>query len=135
MIHLRNPHARQTQNRRWITATPTCPEMVAPVSSKERTLVDYSTRVTDDQLKKQIAARPTTFMLGEPDILPLKGFDSSCSAMAQGATRLARGLAYTKYLNEKFGARHKSVVVPACGHNARCMFTAESVLPFLFPKE
>jgi hypothetical protein len=25
-------------------------------------------------------------------------------------------------------------VVPLCGHNARCMFTAEPVLPLLFPK-
>jgi len=26
------------------------------------------------------------------------------------------------------------VVVPLCGHNARCMFTAEPALAILFPK-
>ena len=95
----------------------------------------YSTKLTDDQLKKQLAARPTTYLLGELDILPLYGFDSSCPAMAQGPTRLARGLAYAKYVSEKFGAQHRMLVVPACGHSARCMFTADPVLPLLFPKE
>jgi pimeloyl-ACP methyl ester carboxylesterase len=95
----------------------------------------YSTRLGDDQLKKQLAARPATYLLGELDILPLYGFDSSCPAMAQGPTRLARGLAYARYVSEKYGAQHKTLVVPACGHSARCMFTAEPVLPLLFPKE
>ena len=75
------------------------------------------------------------YLLGEIDILPLGGFDSSCSAMAQGATRLARGQAFGKYANEKYGAKHQTVVVPLCGHNARCMYTAESALPILFPKD
>lgn len=95
----------------------------------------YSTRVDAEQLKKQLVARPTTYVLGELDILPLYGFDSSCPAMAQGPTRLARGLAYVRYVGEKFNAPHKALVVPACGHNARCMFTADPVLPLLFPKD
>ncbi len=95
----------------------------------------YTAKIPDDQLKKQLAARPVTYLLGEIDILPLGGFDSSCPAMAQGATRLARGQAFAKYVNEKFGARHKVTVVPLCGHNARCMFTAEVALPLVFPKE
>jgi pimeloyl-ACP methyl ester carboxylesterase len=95
----------------------------------------YSTRLADDELRKQLAARPGMYLLGELDILPLYGFDGSCSAMAQGPTRLARGLAYARYVDERFGAQHKTLVVPACGHNARCMFTAEAVLPLLFPKD
>jgi pimeloyl-ACP methyl ester carboxylesterase len=94
----------------------------------------YTARLTDDQLRKQLAARPTTYMLGELDILPLASFDSSCPAMAQGPTRLARGQAFSKYVSEKYGAQHKMMVVPLCGHNARCMFTAEPALPILFPK-
>jgi hypothetical protein len=82
-----------------------------------------------------MAARQTTYLLGGLDILPLFGFDASCSAMAQGPTRLARGLAFGKYVNEKYGAKHKTLVVPACGHNARCMFTDDAVLPLIFPKE
>ena len=95
----------------------------------------YTAKESDDQLRKQLASRPVTYLLGEIDILPLGGFDSSCPAMAQGATRLARGLAFSKYVNQKFGAQHATTVVPLCGHNARCMFTAEIALPLLFPKK
>ena len=94
----------------------------------------YAAKLGDDQLKKQLAARPVTYLLGEIDILPLGGFDSSCPAMAQGPTRLARGQAYAKYVGEKYDAHHKVVVVPLCGHNGRCMFTSDPALPILFPK-
>jgi hypothetical protein len=94
----------------------------------------YASKESDDQLKKQLASRPTTYLVGEIDILPLGGFDSSCPAMAQGNTRRARGEAFEKYVNEKFGAHHKLQVISLCGHNARCMFTSEQALPLLFPK-
>ena len=94
----------------------------------------YASRLSDDQLKKQLAARPVTYLVGELDTLPLAGFDGSCPAMAQGPNRLARGQAFGTYVTEKFGAAHKTMVVPLCGHNARCMFTADSVLALLFPK-
>lgn len=103
-----------------------------PYGFKNRT--GYASKIPDDQLKKQMAARPVTYLLGELDILPLAGFDSSCPAMAQGPTRLARGQAYAAYVNAKYGAPHQVVVVPLCGHNARCMFTSEAALPILFPK-
>lgn len=93
----------------------------------------YASKLNDDQLKKQLASRPVIYLLGEIDILPLGGFDSSCPAMAQGPTRLARGQAYAKYVNQRFAAQHKVTVVPLCGHNARCMFTAEATLPLIFP--
>jgi hypothetical protein len=95
---------------------------------------NYSAKIAEDRLKKQLAARPVMYLLGEIDILPLGGFDSSCSAMVQGPTRLARGQAYFKYVNQKYGAQHQLTVVPLCGHNARCMFTAQVALPILFPK-
>lgn len=94
----------------------------------------YTAKQSDDQLKKQLAARPVTYLLGEIDILPLGGFDGSCPAMAQGATRFARGMAFGKYVNQKIGAQHKIVPVPLCGHNARCMFTSEPALQIVFPK-
>lgn len=94
----------------------------------------YTAKLPDDQLKKQLAARPVTYLLGELDILPLAGFDSSCPAMAQGPTRLARGQNFAAYVKAKYNAQHQVVVVPLCGHNARCMFTAEAALPILFPK-
>jgi pimeloyl-ACP methyl ester carboxylesterase len=94
----------------------------------------YTAKMGDDQLKKQLASRQVTYLLGELDILPLAGFDSSCPAMAQGPTRLARGQAFGRYVNQKIGAQHKTVMVPLCGHNARCMFTAEPALAIGFPK-
>lgn len=103
-----------------------------PYGLQKRT--GYTAKLTDDQLKKQIAMRPVTYLLGEIDILPLGGFDSSCPAMAQGATRLARGQAYAKYINEKFGAHHTVTIVPLCGHNARCMFTSDPAQRIVFGK-
>ena len=103
-----------------------------PYGLKNRT--GYAAKLSDDLLKKQLAARPVVYLLGELDILPLAGFDSSCPAMAQGPTRLARGQNFAAYVNDKYKAQHKAVVVPLCGHNARCMFTSEVALPILFPR-
>lgn len=61
----------------------------------------YSARLSDDQMKKQAPTRAVTYLRGGLDILPLFGFDGSCSAMAQGPTRLARGLAYHRHANER----------------------------------
>jgi pimeloyl-ACP methyl ester carboxylesterase len=104
-----------------------------PYGLHERT--GYTAGIPDVTLKKQLSARPAVYLLGELDTLPLGGFDSSCPAMAQGPTRLARGQAFARYVNEKYGGRHKVVLVPLCGHNARCMFTSEAALPLLFPKQ
>jgi pimeloyl-ACP methyl ester carboxylesterase len=94
----------------------------------------YTAHIDDVQLKKQLVSRSTTFLFGQVDTLPLGGFDSSCPAMAQGATRRARGEAYVKYINEKLGAKHAVQIVPECGHNDRCVYTTDSVLPIIFPK-
>jgi pimeloyl-ACP methyl ester carboxylesterase len=94
----------------------------------------YTKGISDDQLKKQLVSRPTTFLLGQVDTLPLGGFDASCPAMAQGATRRARGEAYVKFVNEQLGAKHAIQIVPECGHNDRCVYTTDSVLPIIFPK-
>ncbi len=94
----------------------------------------YSAKQTDAQLRQQLASRSTTYLLGQLDILPLAGFDGSCAAMAQGPTRLARGEAFARLVNEKLGAHHVVAVVPLCGHNARCMYTSDVALPLLFPK-
>jgi hypothetical protein len=73
-------------------------------------------------------------LLSQVDTLPLGGFDSSCAAMAQGATRRARGEAYVKFVNEHLGAKHDVMIVPECGHNDRCVYTTPEVLPIIFPK-
>ena len=90
--------------------------------------------MTDDQLKNQLVTRSTTYLLGQVDVLPLGGFDSSATAMAQGPTRRARGEAFAKYVNETLGAHHSIIIVPECGHNDRCIFTTDIVFPSIFPK-
>lgn len=103
-----------------------------PYGLNQRT--GYSAKLSDEQLKKQLLSRPVTYLLSELDTLPLAGFDSSCGAMAQGDSRFARGQAYAEYV-KKLGAKHTVTVVPLCGHNARCVFTADPALPLLFPAE
>jgi pimeloyl-ACP methyl ester carboxylesterase len=99
----------------------------------ENRITGYTAKTSDEQLKKQLVSRPTTFLFGQVDVLPLGGFDSSCPAMAQGATRRARGEAYVKYINEHFGAKHAVQIVSECGHNDRCVYTTDKVLPAIFP--
>jgi pimeloyl-ACP methyl ester carboxylesterase len=97
-------------------------------------LTGYTAGMNADQLRKQLVERPTTYLLGQVDVLPLGGFDSSPTAMAQGPTRRARGEAFVKYLNETLGAKHNAIIVSECGHNDRCIFTTNAVLPTIFPK-
>ena len=94
----------------------------------------YTASMTDDQLRKQLVERPTTYLLGQVDVLPLGGFDSSPNAMAQGPTRRARGEAFVKYVNEVLGGKHQAIIVSECGHNDRCVYTTNAVFPVLFPK-
>jgi pimeloyl-ACP methyl ester carboxylesterase len=103
-----------------------------PAGLENRT--GYTAQMTDDQLKKQLVERPTTYLLGQVDVLPLGGFDSSPTGMAQGPTRRARGEAFIKYVNETLGAKHNAIIVPECGHNDRCIFTTSVVLPVIFPQ-
>lgn len=90
----------------------------------------YSARVSDEQLKKQLADRPTTYLVGWFDT---RRGGNSCSSAAQGPSLLAKGLAFARHVNERHGAEHEILVVPACGHNHRCMFSMDPVFPFLFP--
>jgi pimeloyl-ACP methyl ester carboxylesterase len=95
----------------------------------------YTANMSDQQLLKQLVERPTTYLLGQVDVLPLGGFDSSPTAMAQGPTRRARGEAFFKYVTDSLGAKHKAMIVPECGHNDRCMYTTDMVFPVIFPKD
>ena len=96
--------------------------------------IGYAASTSDDLLLKQLAQRPTTYLFGQVDVLPLGGFDSSPTAMAQGPTRRARGEAFFKYIMDTYHANATAIIVPECGHNDRCMFTTDVVLPVLFPR-
>ena len=93
----------------------------------------YTAAMTDDQLRKNLVSRPITYLLGQVDVLPLGGFDSSPSAMAQGPTRRARGEAFVKFIADSLGGKPNAMIVSECGHNNRCVFTTKEVLPIIFP--
>jgi len=94
----------------------------------------YSAPLNEVTLRTQYVKRNVTYLLGALDILPLANFDQTCPALAQGPTRLARSLAFAKYVNERFRAAHKTEVIAGCGHNDRCLFTSASGLKVLFPE-
>lgn len=94
----------------------------------------YSAQMSNEQLIRQLVQRPTTYLLGQVDVLPLGGFDASPNGMAQGPSRRARGEAFFRYLTDSLGAKHSAVIVPECGHNDRCIFTTDIVFPAIFPK-
>jgi pimeloyl-ACP methyl ester carboxylesterase len=93
----------------------------------------YAEKTSAAQLRKQLVSRPTTYLLGELDVLPVGAFDASCAAMAQGPTRLARGRAFAAYVNQRLQGTHAITVVPGCGHDPTCMFAAAPALRALFP--
>jgi hypothetical protein len=112
-----------------------CPDYDRWPYGLEHRTSGYTVGESDDRLREQLATRPITFLLSQVDTLPLGGFDSSCEAMAQGATRRARGEAFVKYVNKHLGAKHRAVIVPECPHNDRCVFTTKKVLSIIFPGE
>src|SRR4029450_10854164 len=78
----------------------------------------YTASAQGMQLTQQLAAPPTPYLLGGRDVLPVDGFDTSCAAMAQGPTRLARGRAFAAYVNRRLGGPHAGVGVARCGDAA-----------------
>ncbi len=102
-----------------------------PMGLENRT--GYAARSTSDELVRHLIDRPTTYLLGQLDVLPLGGFDSRPNAMAQGPTRRARGEAFYTYLTRALGAKQNAMIVELCGHNDRCIFTTDAVLPIIFP--
>jgi pimeloyl-ACP methyl ester carboxylesterase len=104
-----------------------------PAGLENRT-AGYTAGMSDEQLRKNLTERPTTYLLGQVDVLPLGGFDSSPSAMAQGPTRRARGEAFAKYVADSLGGKPTVIIVPECGHNDRCIFTTDIVLPTILPR-
>jgi pimeloyl-ACP methyl ester carboxylesterase len=97
-------------------------------------LSGYAATHKPEKIRAQYAARPVTYLIGELDTLPIAGFDSTCVAMAQGPDRFSRAKAYFEHVTKRHGAKHDFVPVPLCGHNNRCVWTADVALPVLFPK-
>jgi pimeloyl-ACP methyl ester carboxylesterase len=93
----------------------------------------YTAGMSDDDLRRNLAHRDVTFLLSQVDTLPLGGFDASPRSMAQGATRRQRGEAFVQHIRQSLGAKAPVIIVPECGHNDRCVYTTDQVLPVIFP--
>lgn len=126
-----DPHSNFSYGMFDATKAPTYDQW--PYGLEKRTS-GYTATMSDGQLKQQLASRNAFYLLSQLDTLPLGGFDDSPNAMAQGATRRARGEAFVKYLREHLGATHSQIlIVPECGHNDRCVYTTDDVLAVIFP--
>ena len=88
-------------------------------------LTGYIVETGVDAVRKKYPVRIVTYLLGELDTRDAAHMDTSCSAMAQGPHRFARGQAFFKRLNETYPSKHKLLVVPGCFHNADCMYRSE----------
>jgi pimeloyl-ACP methyl ester carboxylesterase len=100
----------------------------------EKRTTGYTASLSDETLRHNLVSRNITYLLGQVDVLPLGGFDDSPGAMAQGATRRQRGEALVDYLHTVMGAKSAVMIVPECGHNDRCVYTTDEVLPVIFPE-
>ena len=96
-------------------------------------LVGYAEQVGAETIRKQFPLRNVTYLIGDLDALPDSDLDKSCPANAQGINRRERGLNFWNYIQAEYHATHKLVVVPRCGHNAACVFTASAGAKVLFP--
>ncbi|HET8995999.1 MAG TPA: hypothetical protein VFN42_04965, partial [Acetobacteraceae bacterium] len=100
-------------------------------------LPPYGVGADADALERAYLARDVIYLLGTADTNPRQpALDRSCMAEAQGPNRLARGLAYVRYLRGHGGsAFHQHVLlVPGVGHNARRMLTSACGLAALFDR-
>ncbi|MBM3818983.1 MAG: alpha/beta fold hydrolase [Acidimicrobiia bacterium] len=95
----------------------------------------YASRVTDEQLRRNLVSRETTYLIGELEGPDAPALDVTCPAMAQGRSRLERGRAFLAFIAAKYAAKQTLTVVGQCGHNGRCVFTAPNALPALFPEQ
>ena len=103
----------------------------------------YLAAIPDATLRAQYAARPIVYVLSEGDSAAsgarptaYGALDKGCAAMVQaplGASfRLQRSLVYHAYVTTLFGATHRRVLVPVCGHEDDCVLGAPATLAELF---
>ncbi len=111
----------------------------------------YLASVSDVDLVTKYVARNIVYVLGEGDSRRIGAvtatypsgtptaygaLDKDCPAMVQGplesSFRLQRGLVFHRYVTRVFGATHRVTVVPACGHDDRCVLTSSEALTEIF---
>ncbi|MFL9864714.1 alpha/beta hydrolase [Paraburkholderia fungorum] len=92
-----------------------------------------------DAFESLYARRDVTVLLGGADCDPRHpALDRSCAARAQGEHRLARGLAYARYMalrHPEGAAKHRTFVIDGIGHDAKGIFASPHGLAALFGVE
>jgi pimeloyl-ACP methyl ester carboxylesterase len=100
------------------------------------TLPSYVTAPVDAAaLERAYRARDIVYLLGTADTDPnQRQLDKSCAAEAQGATRLARGLAYFAYLKARSTGplNQRLLEVPGVAHHSSAMYGSACGLAALF---
>ena len=100
-----------------------------------RELPPYLAGADPEALEAAYVARDVVYLLGGGDDDPNNpSLDKSCMAEAQGPDRLARGLAYFRYLKQRHptGLAHRLLQVPDVGHNIDGMFNSPCGLAALY---
>jgi hypothetical protein len=111
----------------------------------------YLASVTDADLVAKYVARNIVYVLSEGDSSRVgavtarypagtptayTALDKSCPAIVQApleaSFRLQRGLVFHRYVTMVFGATHRVIVVPSCGHDDACVLTSSEALLEVF---
>lgn len=97
----------------------------------------YMREAGPEKLAERYASRRVIYFLGGDDNDPDGRYLArGCAAMAQGAQRLERGVAYYHYVaflnGEDAHERHSKVIVPGVAHSARGMYTSAQGVEILF---
>ena len=93
---------------------------------------------SDDDVAARFLSRNAAYLVGENDQINNSQFDTSCPANAQGSHlagdgsglvggRRERGTIFWNYM-QQLGATQTLTVVPTCGHDPNCMYSAEETL-------
>lgn len=97
----------------------------------------YLAAVGDDMIRERYRRQNVTYLIGEADCLPSgHHLDRTCPARMQGAHRLERAQMFMRHLVQVYGseiaARHRLVVAPGIGHDARALYSSPTGLDTLF---
>jgi hypothetical protein len=94
---------------------------------------------TDDEVRTRFTSRAVAYLLGENDQGSNSQFDTSCAASAQGGHlagdgsglvggRRERGTIFWNYMQGLGAVDHTLTVVPSCGHEPFCMYSAAEMI-------
>jgi hypothetical protein len=92
-------------------------------------LWNYPNRIGATAIRENYQQREVVYLLGSNDTVASNSFPSECQAMAQGANRLERGIAYYNHLVDLFGVtiadKHILMIVEGVGHWGWGMMTSD----------